>query len=105
VERYAAPISGEDVFEDFSSPQYRAASFIANDVTFYQQLDMEQLDDLYALSVFYYSTGGDNWLECSQGSANCTQGESWLNPDIDQCSWSWVTCNDAGRVTDIIFSK
>lgn len=105
VQNYASVISGEEVFEDPGSPQFRAAQFIADEAEFNSDLtSVAQLDDLYALTVFYYSTNGDDWTECSQGSDVCDE-ESWLNPQLSQCNWNWIDCNDEGRVVDIIFSK
>jgi hypothetical protein len=105
VENFAADISGSDVFEDPSSPQYRAAQFIANEASFDSEINnVEQLGDLYAVSVFYYSTGGDDWTECSQGNSTC-EGQSWLSPEVGYCEWNWITCNEDNRVSDIIFSK
>lgn len=105
VDGFAADISGRDVFEDPTSPQYRAAEFIANEVSFDSEVtNVEQLGDLYAVTVFYYSTGGDDWTECSQGSTDC-EGQSWLSPTVGYCEWFWITCNPDGRVSDIVFSK
>lgn len=105
VDNFARGISGDEPFQDPDSPQYRAALFIADEVTFDDGLSsLGQVEDLYAVTVFYYSTNGDDWTECSQGSTDC-QGESWLNPDLTNCDWNWISCNDEGRVVDIIFSR
>jgi hypothetical protein len=105
VDNYARDISGDEPFDDPDSPQFRAAQFIADDANFAATIsNVDQLGDLYAVTVFYYSTNGDDWTECSQGSTVC-DGESWMNPDVTYCDWQWINCNDAGRVIDIIFSK
>jgi hypothetical protein len=105
VDNYATDISGGEPFEDPGSPQYRAAQFIADDYDFTQEItDLSQLNDLYALAVFYYSTQGDSWRQCSQESTNCG-GESWMDPQVGHCNWNYVTCDDAGRVTGIVFGK
>mmetsp|Transcript_27345 Transcript_27345/g.48559 ORF Transcript_27345/g.48559 Transcript_27345/m.48559 type:complete len:523 (+) Transcript_27345:129-1697(+) len=103
VNGYAAEISGTEAFEDYSSPQFQAAEFIANEVSF-DVSDLDQLGDLYALSVFYYSTNGDDWKECSQGDTICLAGQSWMNPELNHCQWAWISCNDDGRVVNVIFT-
>mmetsp|Transcript_13718 Transcript_13718/g.32028 ORF Transcript_13718/g.32028 Transcript_13718/m.32028 type:complete len:551 (+) Transcript_13718:36-1688(+) len=105
VKNFASTISRSAVFEDPTSPQYKAVNFITNDAKFTSSLlDEATLGDFYAVSAFYYSTGGDFWFECSQGSENCPSGVSWMNPDVSYCEWAWITCNEAGRVIDIVFS-
>ena len=104
VDNYARDISGDGPFEDPNSPQYRAAKFIADDSDFAEDIsDLNQLNDLYAVTVFYYATNGDNWRTCSQGSSSCG-GESWLNAQVGHCDWNFLTCDNAGRVIGIIFS-
>lgn len=104
VNNFARDISGDEPFGDPDSPQYRAAAFIADDAEFTTTFtDVAQLGDLYAATVIYYSTKGDDWTKCSQGSNDC-DGVSWLSTTQNQCEWHWITCNDAGRVVDIIFS-
>jgi len=105
VKSFAKEISGSIVFEDPSSPQYKAVEFIANDANYTLTItDDATLKDFYAIAVFYYSTGGDYWFKCSQGSDECPGGVSWMTDDVNYCKWNWITCNDAGRVEDIIFS-
>jgi hypothetical protein len=66
--------------DDTTSPQYRAAQWIAEE----DQLTTLPLDDLsgfaerYTMAVFYYATGGDSsWIR----KAN------FLSPTLDTCSW------------------
>ncbi|KAG7345456.1 RHS repeat-associated core domain containing protein [Nitzschia inconspicua] len=105
VNNYARRISGDEPFEDPSSPQFRAAQFIADESTFGSTISsLGQLDDLYAVTVLYYSTKGDGWTECSKEGTNC-DGEPWLSPDVSNCEWNWITCNDDGRVVDVVFTN
>jgi hypothetical protein len=66
--------------KDTSSPQYRAAEWMAEE----DQLITSPMDNLtrfaqrYAMVTFYYSTGGDvSWKR----QAN------FLSPDVDICQW------------------
>lgn len=105
VRNYAAAISGEEVFRDSTTPQYRAAEWITQANIDDTITSVDQLDDLYAVTVFYYSTGGDDWAECSQGNTGNCPGNSWLNDDVGPCDWEWITCNDGGRISDIVICK
>lgn len=99
------PLSGEDVFQDPTSPQYRAAEFLVNDDIFGTTLDEDALlVDRYVLSTFYYSMDGDDsWFSCYQKDGNCTVGNPWLSPEVNHCQWSAVRCDESGRVIDIFF--
>jgi hypothetical protein len=107
IEQYLFVVSGEEVFQDQSSPQYRAAVFLANEDEFASQLSsVGNLDDRYAAVVFYFATGGDNWDACFRDDPNCTDPEEgpWLNGD--HCNWFSITCGGDPvdpRVTTISF--
>ena len=106
VKDFALQVSGSAVLEDSTSPQYKAVEFIANDANYTSTItDDAMIGDFYAVAVFYYSTGGEYWLECSQDSDKCPDGVSWMTDNVTYCDWNWITCNEAGRVKDIIFSK
>jgi len=105
VKDFALQVSGSAVLEDSTSPQYKAVEFIANDANYTSTItDDAMIGDFYAVAVFYYSTGGEYWLECSQDSDKCPDGVSWMTDNVTYCDWNWITCNEAGRVKDIIFS-
>ena len=44
----------------------------------------------YALATFYYSTGGDSWVD----------NAGWLSGD-DECSWAKVVCHEGGTVRKV----
>ena len=100
MKTFLIPVSGEEVFQDKKSPQYRAAEYILDDPYTAQLTTTEQLDDRYASATFYFATEGENWDSCYLGDANCTNGQ-WLASDV--CDWFAVSCNDDGRVTSFSF--
>lgn len=101
---FLVPISGEEVFEDPTSPQYKAAVFLAEVDNYGKTVSTtEELEDRYALTTFYYAMEGDNWFTCFEGDDACTTGNSWLDPDVNHCEWSAIRCNQAGRVVDLFF--
>ena len=100
IEVFLIPLSGEDVFKNQSSPQFKAAQFIADVDEYATELtDETRLAERYALTVFYYATGGENWNQCSLGDTTCPG--PWLTGDV--CAWEFVTCNDISRVTSLNF--
>lgn len=103
VEQFLIPISGEEVFEDKTSPQYQAAVHIADEDPFTSELTtLEQLEDRYAAITFYFATGGGDWTQCYLGDESCTEGQ-WLIDDV--CGWYAVSCNELGRITGFLFGK
>jgi hypothetical protein len=105
IQSLLVPVSGEEVFQDPNSPQYRAAEFLVYNDTFGASLgDVVLLGDRYALSTFYYSMDGDNsWFSCYQNDLNCTAGNAWMDPEVNHCEWSAIRCDTSGRVVDIFF--
>jgi hypothetical protein len=102
IEVFLIPVSGEEVFEDRNSAQYRAAEFIADDDEFISEVTLiEELADRYAATTFYFATEGDEWNFCSRNDANCPS--PWLVGDV--CGWFSVSCNEAGRINSIVFGQ
>merc|ERR1712161_160717 len=102
MKTFVIPISGVEILQDKSSPQYRAAKYILEDPYTSQLTTTEQLDDRYASVTFYFATEGENWDSCYLGDTNCTNGQ-WLVDDT--CDWFAVSCNDDGRVTSFRFAN
>ena len=95
---FLIPVSGEAVFADETSPQYRAAEYILTDPYTTQLTTTEQLEDRYASLTLYYATDGANWTTCYLGdTTTCPEGRQWLVDDT--CTWYGITCNEEGRVT------
>lgn len=102
IEVFCIPISGDEVFEDQSSPQFQAAQYVAEDDPYTSEIpDETLLEERYAMVTFYFAAGGSSWSRCNQRDTTCT-GE-WLNGDL--CEWEGITCNGAGRVIAIEFGK
>jgi hypothetical protein len=101
IEQFLIPVSGEEVFQDKTSPQFRAAVYISDEDPFTSELaTLEQLEDRYAAITFYYATSGDDWTQCYLGDEACPGGH-WLVDDV--CGWFAVSCDEVGRITGILF--
>ncbi len=97
---FLVPLSGEEVFTDQSSPQFQAARYIADDDDFSSELTGEiTLAERYALITLYFAAGGENWNQCNLGDTSCAG--PWLTGDA--CDWTFITCNQDGRVSTINF--
>jgi hypothetical protein len=122
IENFLRIVSNPVDLETEGTPQNLAMTWII-------ELDPLQLcpqdDNLiqrYVMAVFYYSTRGGRWLECSAPtefddqeaieSANmgCDiivpggKSDAWLTPSLE-CEWGGVACNDDGFVNRIDFGK
>jgi Leucine-rich repeat (LRR) protein len=98
------------------SPQNEALMWIVNDDTLFLCPDNPNLRRRYAMAVFYYSTRGGRWLECSAptdfadpasiaaANQNCnlqpfpdSGSDAWLTP-VSECQWGGVVCDASGNV-------
>jgi hypothetical protein len=106
VRQFLIPLFGEEVFQDRTSPQFFTAAFMADEDEYIPELDtLPQLADRFGAILFYFSTGGDNWISCYRSDPDCVapgQGP-WLSGDA--CDWFSITCDAEGRITSINFGK
>lgn len=63
-------MSSNQVLDSDRSPQGRALDWITNEDEAQLCPDSPNLTQRYIMAVFYYSTDGDKWDECSAGSAS-----------------------------------
>ena len=104
-----------------NSPQRDALDFIVDEDLLQLCPDDPTLDQRYILSVFYYSTDGQNWSRCSKpndisnadqvsaanvrcnirGDGSQLAGtDAWLTP-VSDCQWGGITCDDPDSVTSL----
>jgi hypothetical protein len=94
-----------------SSPQYRAALWLADDDSFVRDQQLTPLDSKflqrYALATMYYSLGGDDWDDCGEQSSTCGSDANvkpWLSA-YDECEWKYLTCTDGMLVDKASFGR
>ncbi len=102
LQSFLIPISGEEVFMDKNSPQYRAGKYILDDPYTAEVPTTGRLNDRYASITFYFATGGENWNSCYYGDESCDSGQ-WLEGDV--CDWNAVSCDEEGRIVSYLFGK
>ena len=66
----ASGVSSRQDIADDGSPQGRAVNWITNEDEAQLCPGDDNLIQRYIMAVFYYSTDGDRWAECSAGSAS-----------------------------------
>ena len=77
-------LSSPELFQNFNSPQYKAACFVLYDDPHATQ-SMTHLIEQYAISVFYFSTGLEREI-------------------MNTCEFE-LTCNAEGYITEIVYGK
>jgi hypothetical protein len=86
-------ITPRDIFLDSSSPQFKAAEFMAD----LDPFGIRPVSDAYflrryALVTFYFATNGDNWIFCGRNTMCSGLDDSWLS-GTDECNWMGVFCD------------
>jgi hypothetical protein len=103
-------VSSDDDIESAGSPQNLAFQWIVDGDPAFLCPDSPTLVQRYSLAVFYYSTAGDSWTECSapsdpaspesvqQANDACSiepvegsGSDAWLTPG-PECQWGGVVC-------------
>ncbi len=95
----------ESIFSNTLTPQYRAAVWAAESAIV-EGIDMndDRMIQRYALATFYFSTNGDDWVNCGRQSKRCDETQEWLT-GADECSWYAIECDAEGHATEIYFRK
>jgi len=115
VEEIINCVSSEVDLENSDSAQAKAADWILDKDKYPFSTDSEegvyQVIQRYVLAVYYYSTGGDTWIQCkavtNDSPSDCdaaitrfyTGRDNFLSA-ADECYWFSIGCQN-GIVTDI----
>ena len=95
------------------SPQSQSMKWLIEDDAYYVCPDDPQLVQRYVMAVFYYSSRGDDWTQCSApgdlsdrasiatANAKCNlevdRGgggtDAWLTP-VSECNWGGLKCHE-----------
>lgn len=92
------------------SPQGRATAWLINqDVRV--ACPNDKIVQRWVLALMYYSTGGDNWRQCSSaGSDPCGTQTPFGNKrrflsSFNECDWAGITCNVDACATEVEFEN
>jgi hypothetical protein len=102
-------ISGPNQLRIPTSAQFAAFEWLVNNdqaqVCPDDELDVKQR---YVGAVLYFSTQGDNWLNCNSANAPtvnaCPAQERYLSSG-DICGWFGSECNDGGELIRLSVGK
>lgn len=74
-------VSDSKAIETPGTPQNRAFNWIVNDDQYCicPSNTSCELVERYVMAVFYYSTGGDNWVYCGANSTECSSSGTTYN--------------------------
>ena len=100
VEAIIRSITDDGVLDNADSPQSKAMNWLLfEDSSLVCPGARSKVIQRYALTVFYYSTGGDEWIFCSNDErVPCTSNEARFLSTSDECGWYGVSCNELERV-------
>ena len=80
----ASGVSSRQDLADDRSPQGMALDWITNEDEAELCPDNNNLIQRYIMAVFYYSTDGDRWAECSAGSPSARVEDDSGNEDVEE---------------------
>jgi hypothetical protein len=101
VKNAVSSITSMDVFMDKSSPQYKAAKYMADeDPNGIRPINDSRFLQRYALVTFFFSTNGESWKRCNPGNICPGSFSTWLS-DTDECDWMGTLCNSDNFLTQI----
>jgi len=89
-------VSSQDLLNNPDSPQSKAADWIINnDPLQVNPCTFANLEERYALAVFYFALNGDTWRNNS----------GWLGGSSVCSGWFGVGCNANGQVTNLLLPR
>jgi hypothetical protein len=95
-------------FSNYDSAQYQAALWVIEEDPLNLDLGDPRLLNRFILAAFYFSTNGDEWLQCGRESTLCDDAGEWLSSS-SECSWLGITCVDEAnndfRISELFFRK
>jgi hypothetical protein len=94
---------------DDTLAQGQATEWLINEDSYQICPDNPKIIQRWSMAVMYFSTGGDDWFQCSAGGAdNCgrqnpfRRGADRFLAASNECEWAGIACYK-GCVTEIVF--
>ena len=100
IQTIVSSMADDAMLQDTNSSHTKASQWLVNaDPSFVCPLFSAKVVQRYALAVFYYSTGGDDWAFCSANeSSPCPSDEARFLSFSSECDWFGVSCNEYDKV-------
>jgi len=105
-------VADPDLIRNNDFPQGLATTWLIEEDGYRICPGDEKLIQRWVLAVVYFSTGGDDWFQCSQnpaandicGAEDPFVGEDRFLSTTNECTWAGISCID-GCVTEIEFEE
>jgi hypothetical protein len=104
-------VGDSTLIRDETTPQGMAADWLINHDFRRICPDEEKLVQRWVIAVMYFSTGGNDWFQCSAaGSDACGTEDPFITrrrvlSEFSECQWAGISCNAGSCVTEIEFGK
>jgi len=104
-------VSGDAPLQSVSTAQFQAANWLINEDELTICPEDEKVIQRYILAIFYFSTLGDNWTECSRNDSTCGslandfEGQSPYLSGSSECEWAGSSCDEEKCIISIIFEE
>ena len=85
------------------TPQKLAVDWLLDEDTMQVCPGDKKIVQRYVMALFYFSTAGSSWLECSKNGL-CSEGKNFLD-GASECEWGGLACNNDNCITQIVFGK
>lgn len=99
------------LIRDLATPQGEATDWLINQDARVLCPDDEKLVQRWVITVMYFSSGGDNWFQCSAaGSDSCGTEDPFefkrrFLSEFSECDWAGISCNSEGSVIEVEFEQ
>jgi len=98
-------VSEPVILSTTETPQNNAAEWLIGTDEFAVCPGDEKLIQRYVMALFYYSTSGDSWTQCSAGDVSCTAPNVPFLAPVNECGWFGLSCDADLCITEIIFES
>lgn len=85
------------------TPQKLAVDWLLDEDTMQVCPGDKKIVQRYVMALFYFSTAGSSWLECSKNGL-CSEGKNFLD-GASECEWGGLACNNDNCITQIVFES
>lgn len=101
------------LIRDVNTPQGLATEWLLSQDSRKICPDDPKILQRWVLAVMYFSTGGEQWLQCSNnilatddcGNEEPFEAEQRFLSAFHECEWAGIDCNELECVTEIEFGK
>jgi len=103
-------VSDPFTLTDIETPQNRALEWLLSTDDQFRCPGDPRLVQRYVTVLFYFSTNGNEWYQCSQNDEECGETEPFIGSASylskgNECDWAGLTCDLDNFVTSIMYES